>query len=425
MSPPPKGKLMVIGSGPIVIGQAAEFDFSGSQACRSLREEGYQTVLVNSNPATIQTDLETADMVYIEPLNVETIANDHREGEGGRRALRNGRTDRPQPMLRAGREWHLGPAGRVGSWAPNREAIALSRGPRALQADHDQTSASRSPRARRSTPSRRRSRPSRRSATTLSSSAPAYTLGGTGGGIAYNEEELVDIVGRGLIYSRIHQVLIEESVLGWKEFEYEVMRDGNDNCVIICNMENLDAMGIHTGESIVIAPVPDAQRRGPPEAEDRVHQDHPCPEDRGRLQRPVRPEPGDQGVPRHRGEPPCLQVIRPGLQGHRLPHRQGGGQDRRRQDPGRDTEPDHREDLRRLRADPRLRGAEDPPLALRQVPHRRQAARHPDEVHRGGHGHRTDHRGEHHEGRPLPGDRQDRPGAENLERRGARPASSR
>jgi len=245
-------KIMVIGSGPIVIGQAAEFDFSGSQACRSLREEGYTTVLVNSNPATIQTDVETADVVYIEPLNAETVARIAEKeevdgilsGMGGQTALNicselaeNGTLDRlgiqllgTQPhaiALSEDRELFREMMLKIGEPIPKSKTVHSVE--EALAAAKE---LGRYPVLIR----------------------PAYTLGGTGGGIAYNEEELINITGRGLIYSRIHQVLIEESVLGWKEFEYEVMRDAKDNCVIICNMENLDPMGIHTGESIVIAP---------------------------------------------------------------------------------------------------------------------------------------------------------------------------
>jgi len=250
---PPKGeKLMVIGSGPIVIGQAAEFDFSGTQACRSLREEGYQTVLVNSNPATIQTDLATADKVYIEPLDVETITRIIEKekvygilsGMGGQTALNlcseladNGVLDRlgvkllgTQPeaiALSEDRELFKQTMLKIGEPVPKSKAV------------HSIEEAKEAVKEIGTYPVLVR---------------PGYTLGGTGGGIAYDEEELEEICGRGLIYSRIHQVLIEESVLGWKEYEYEVMRDKHDNCVIICNMENLDAMGIHTGESIVIAP---------------------------------------------------------------------------------------------------------------------------------------------------------------------------
>jgi len=245
-------KLMVIGSGPIVIGQAAEFDFSGSQACKSLREEGYKTVLVNSNPATIQTDLDMADSVYVEPMEADIIAKIIEKegvdgimaGMGGQTALNicselaeNGTLDRLNVHL-------LG---------TQPDAIAMSEDRELFKETMEKIG---------------EPVPISRTCTSIEEALeavkiigrypvlvrPAYTLGGTGGGIAYNEEELRDICGRGLAYSRIHQVLIEESVLGWKEYEYEVMRDHNDNCIIICNMENLDAMGIHTGESIVCAP---------------------------------------------------------------------------------------------------------------------------------------------------------------------------
>jgi carbamoyl-phosphate synthase large subunit len=245
-------KLMVIGSGPIVIGQAAEFDFSGSQACRSLREEGYETVLVNSNPATIQTDLDTADRVYIEPLDVGTVTKIIEKekvqgilsGMGGQTALNLCSELSEQGVL-----------GRLG-------VELLGSQPRAIALSEDRDL------FRKTMLELSEPIPKSRTASSMESAKsivdeiggypvlvrPAFTLGGTGGGIAHDEEQLKDIVGRGLIYSRIHQVLIEESVIGWKEFEYEVMRDSKDNCIIVCNMENLDAMGIHTGESIVVAP---------------------------------------------------------------------------------------------------------------------------------------------------------------------------
>ena len=245
-------KLLVIGSGPIVIGQAAEFDFSGSQACRSLREEGYTTVLVNSNPATIQTDSETADIVYVEPLNVETVTKIIEKertsgilsGMGGQTAL-----NLCSELAESGVLERLG----VELLGSQRKAIAMSEDRELFRKTMLGLG-----------------EPIPKSKTTNSIDGakqaveeiggypvlirPAFTLGGTGGGIARDEDELIDIVGRGLIYSRIRQVLVEESVIGWKEFEYEVMRDSKDNCIIVCNMENLDPMGIHTGESMVVAP---------------------------------------------------------------------------------------------------------------------------------------------------------------------------
>ena len=245
-------KLLVIGSGPIVIGQAAEFDFSGSQACRSLREEGYKTVLVNSNPATIQTDADTADAVYIEPLLAETVAKIiEKEGVDGVVSGMGGQTalNICSELADSGELDRLG-AVLVGTQP---DAIAMSEDRELFKETME--------RIGEPVPISRsvNSIPEAKEAVKIIGRypvliRPAYTLGGTGGGIAYNEAELEEICARGLAYSRIHQVLIEESVLGWKEYEYEVMRDSDDNAILICNMENLDAMGIHTGESIVCAP---------------------------------------------------------------------------------------------------------------------------------------------------------------------------
>ena len=245
-------RIMVIGSGPIVIGQAAEFDFSGSQACRSVREEGYTTVLVNSNPATIQTDTEIADVVYIEPLDADTVSKIIEKekvdgilaGMGGQTALNLCSELAEMGVLEKYGVELLGTKTRAIALSEDRELfrkMMLSLGepiPRSKTVNSIEEA--------------------RRAVGEIGGYPvlvrPAYTLGGTGGGIAGNEEELTHIVGRGLIYSRIRQVLIEESVVGWKEFEYEVMRDSRDNTIIVCNMENLDPMGIHTGESIVVAP---------------------------------------------------------------------------------------------------------------------------------------------------------------------------
>src|SRR6266550_3259997 len=242
---------MVIGSGPIVIGQAAEFDYSGSQAGRSRREEGVRVVLVNSNPATIQTDPDTADAVYVEPLTVpfleKVIAKERPQGilsgMGGQTALNLCSELSEAGILgRHGVEL-LGTKMEAITAGENRERFAsLMRSigepiPRS-RAVSDSTTA----------------------ATFVEETGypvivrAAYTLGGSGSGVAHSAEELDRIVGLGLAYSRIKQVLVEESVLGWKEFEYEVMRDGADNCITICSMENLDPMGVHTGESIVVAP---------------------------------------------------------------------------------------------------------------------------------------------------------------------------
>ncbi|MGB3459984.1 MAG: carbamoyl-phosphate synthase large subunit [Halobacteriota archaeon] len=244
-------KVLVIGSGPIQIGQAAEFDFSGSQACRALREEGVEVVLVNSNPATIMTDFEMADVIYIEPLLADVVAKIVEK-------------ERPDGIL----------AGLGGQTALNLTAELAELGVLAkygvkvlgtpLEAIYDAED-----RERFKQTMERINEPIPRGFTVTSVAEaeevatelglpviirPSYTLGGTGGGIARTLEELRGIVSYGLQISRIHQVLVEESVLGWKEIEYEVMRDAKDTCITICNMENLDAMGIHTGESIVVTP---------------------------------------------------------------------------------------------------------------------------------------------------------------------------
>lgn len=244
-------KLMIIGSGPIIIGQAAEFDFSGSQASRSLREEGYQTVVVNSNPATIQTDSEIADTVYIEPLNVETLAKIIElekpggllPGFGGQTAL--------NLAFRLAQEGILAKHG-VELLGSNRETIEAAENRdsfRTLMAELDEPI----PRSV-ACQSIEEIRQAMLNMSYPVLVRPAYTLGGTGSGVAYCWQELQEIASAGIRQSQIGQVLIEESVLGWKEFEYEVMRDGNDNCITICSMENLNPMGVHTGESIVFAP---------------------------------------------------------------------------------------------------------------------------------------------------------------------------
>ncbi|MDD4255371.1 MAG: carbamoyl-phosphate synthase large subunit [Methanofollis sp.] len=243
-------KALIIGSGPIQIGQAAEFDFSGSQACRALREEGVEVVLVNSNPATIQTDPEMAERVYIEPLKAEIIAKIIKKekpdgilsGMGGQTGLNLtaelaeiGALDgveilgTPLEAIYHGedREKFKELMNEIGEPVPKSMILEHIEDLDAALAEVGLPAIIR----------------------------PAYTLGGAGGGIAHTPEELRRIVEVGLTRSRIHQVLIEESVMGWKEIEFEVMRDATDTCIIICGMENVDPMGVHTGESVVVAPI--------------------------------------------------------------------------------------------------------------------------------------------------------------------------
>jgi len=243
--------ILVIGAGPIVIGQACEFDYSGTQACKALKAEGYRIVLVNSNPATIMTDPELADATYIEPITPEVVAKiiaDERPDAllptmGGQTALNTALELHKQGILSA-----LG-VEMIGAKA---EAIA--------KAEDRQLFREAMKKIGLETP---RSMLAHTMAEALAALEyvrlpaiirPSFTLGGTGGGVAYNKEEFVEIVERGLDASPARQILVEESVLGWKEFEMEVVRDRADNCIIVCSIENVDPMGVHTGDSITVAP---------------------------------------------------------------------------------------------------------------------------------------------------------------------------
>jgi len=244
-------KVLIIGSGPIVIGQAAEFDYSGSQACRSLREEGVTTVLVNSNPATIMTDEGIADIVYIEPLTVEAIARIiHRERPEGLLATLGGQTGLNLAV-------ELAEAGVLDRYGVRLLGTPLDT---VRKAEDRQLFRDLMVEIGEPVPTSaivRSLDDARRVARDLGLPLvvrPSYTLGGTGGGLAHTWEELEAIVRLGLAASPIHQLLLERSLEGWKELEYEVMRDAADNCITVCNMENLDAMGVHTGDSIVVAP---------------------------------------------------------------------------------------------------------------------------------------------------------------------------
>ncbi len=244
-------KVLILGSGPIVIGQAAEFDYSGTQACRALREEGVTTVLVNSNPATIMTDEDTADVVYIEPLTVEVveriIAREKPDGLlptlGGQTGLNLAVALADAGVLERHNVRLLGTPLDSIRKAEDRELfkqLLVEIGEPIIDSQTVNTIAeAEAARERFGLPLVIR---------------PAYTLGGTGGGVAHTPEQYERIVQGGLAASPIHQVLIERSMLGWKEIEYEVMRDSADNCITVCNMENFDPMGVHTGDSIVVAP---------------------------------------------------------------------------------------------------------------------------------------------------------------------------
>ncbi len=243
---------MIIGSGPIVIGQAAEFDYAGTQACLALKEEGYQVILVNSNPATIMTDTSIADKVYMEPLTLEYIAKIIRyerpdailPGIGGQTGLNLAMQLQKKGVLEECRVELLGTSSESIEKAEDRELfkeMCMSIGEPVIPSEITYNLEE-----------------AKKAALDIGYPVvlrPAFTLGGTGGGFANNEEELLEIGKNAFALSPVHQVLIEKSVKGYKEIEFEVMRDGDDNAITICGMENVDPVGVHTGDSIVVAPI--------------------------------------------------------------------------------------------------------------------------------------------------------------------------
>jgi carbamoyl-phosphate synthase large subunit len=243
--------ILIIGAGPIVIGQACEFDYSGAQACKALKAEGFRVVLVNSNPATIMTDPDTADAVYIEPINPATVEKIIAKEKpcallptmGGQTALNCALDMADAGTLEKYGVELIGASREAIRMAEDRELFRVAMGEIGLECPKAEVARSFEQaveiQAKVGYPTIIR---------------PSFTLGGSGGGIAYNREEFEEIIKRGLELSPTHEVLVEESVLGWKEYEMEVVRDRADNCIIVCSIENLDAMGVHTGDSITVAP---------------------------------------------------------------------------------------------------------------------------------------------------------------------------
>ncbi len=277
-------KVLIIGSGPIVIGQAAEFDYAGTQACKALREEGVSTVLVNSNPATIMTDEGIADAVYIEPLEVGVIA----------RIIEKERPDGLLPTL--GGQTGLNLAVELAdAGILDRYNVRMLGTPLETIKKAEERSLFKQLLLDIGEPV-----PTSVTANSVEEAVkfaeaaglpliirPSFTLGGSGGGIVHTLDELKTIVAAGLAASLSHEVLVEKCLLGWKEIEYEVMRDAADTCITICNMENIDPMGVHTGDSIVVAPsqtLSDGEYQMLRSASIR---DHSCPRHRGGLQRAI------------------------------------------------------------------------------------------------------------------------------------------
>src|ERR1700712_4502359 len=249
--------ILIIGSGPIVIGHGCEFDYSGVQACRALKEEGYRVVLINSNPATIMTDPEFADATYIEPITPEAVekilAYEKAHGPpvdallptlGGQTGLNTGMACFDQGILT-----------RYGVQMIGADREAIFKGEDRQVFKDLMLSIGLNVPLSKVVKTFDEAREALKEVNLPAIIRPAFTLGGTGGGIAYNVEEFEEIVQRGLDASPVTEVLIEQSVIGWKEFEMEVMRDRNDNVVIICSIENIDPMGVHTGDSITVAPI--------------------------------------------------------------------------------------------------------------------------------------------------------------------------
>ena len=255
--------VLIIGAGPIIIGQACELDYSGTQACKALREEGYRVVLVNSNPATIMTDPEFADRTYIEPITPECVEKIIlRELEEMRRIGANGKlvllpTLGGQTALNTAMSLcRSGVLEKHGIEMIGANARAIERGEdRQVFKDLMLEIGLDVPISGTAHTVEEARQIAERIGKLPLIIRPAFTLGGTGGGIAYNREEFEEISKRGLELSPVSEILVEESLLGWKEFEMEVMRDRNDNCVIICSIENFDPMGVHTGDSITVAPI--------------------------------------------------------------------------------------------------------------------------------------------------------------------------
>src|SRR5215212_4945598 len=244
-------RVLIIGSGPIVIGQACEFDYSGSQACKALRAEGLEVILVNSNPATIMTDPEMADRTYVEPLTVEVldavIARERPDAilptVGGQTAL-NLAVDLDEAGVLKKYNVELIGASIVAIKVAE-DRLKFKEAMRSIDIDVPES---------RYAGSMEQALAAVEELGFPSIIRPSFTLGGVGGGIAYNVEEFREICGRGLSMSPVHEILVEQSVIGWKEYELEVMRDCADNFVVICSIENIDPMGVHTGDSITIAP---------------------------------------------------------------------------------------------------------------------------------------------------------------------------
>ena len=379
-------KILIIGSGPIVIGQACEFDYSGTQACKALREEGYEVVLVNSNPATIMTDPATADRTYIEPLTWEIVA----------KVIEKERPDALLPTL--GGQTGLNVA--MDLW---RHGVLEKFGVEMIGANADVIDKAESrDRFQQAMQQIGLDLPKGKTVRSVEEARdwleeiglpavvrPSFTLGGSGSAIAFNRAEFDQLVRRGLDQSPVHQVLVEESIIGWKEYEMEVMRDKDDNVVIICSIENFDPMGIHTGDSITVAPaqtLTDKEYQRMRDASLAVIREIGVETGGSNIQFAIHP--GHRADDRHRDESAREPVERAGVEGDRFSDRQDRGQAGRRLSAARAAERHHARNDGLLRADDRLRGDEGAAVRVREISRGRSDAHDADEERRRDDGHR-------------------------------------
>ena len=396
--------ILIIGAGPIVIGQACEFDYSGTQACKALKAEGYRVILVNSNPATIMTDPDLADATYIEPITPEIVAKIIEKERpdallptmGGQTALNCALSLRKMGVLDKFNVKMIGATADAIDMAEDRELFRDAMKRIGLE-----------------TPRSHQIKTLIQALEALDDIGlpaiirPCFTLGGTGGGIAYNKAEFIEIVERGIDASPTNEVLIEESVLGWKEFEMEVVRDKKDNCIIICSIENVDPMGVHTGDSITIAPaltLTDKEYQIMRDASIAVLREIGVETGGSNVQFAVNPEDGRLVVIEMNPRVSRSSALASKATG--FPDRQGRRQARGRLHARRNRQRHHRRrDARLVRADHRLRGHQDSALRLREIPRRFDHADHLDEIGGRSHGHRPHLPGELAEGAALAGDR--------------------
>ncbi len=396
--------ILIIGAGPIIIGQACEFDYSGAQACKALKEEGYRVILVNSNPATIMTDPEMADAIYIEPINWRTIARIIEKERpsallptmGGQTALNTALDLVREGILEKFSVEMIGASQRAIDMAEDRELF------RRAMADIGLETA------------RARIAHSMEEALAVQAEIgfptvirPSFTLGGSGGGIAYNREEFEAIVARGLDASPTNEVLLEESVLGWKEFEMEVVRDHDDNCIIVCSIENIDPMGVHTGDSITVAPaqsLTDREYQRLRDASIAVLRKIGVDTGGSNVQFAINPDDGRVLVIEMNPRVSRSSALASKATG--FPDRQDRRQARRGLYLERAEKRNHRRrDAGVVRTHHRLRGHENSTLHLRKISRREYPSHHSDEIGGRGDGDRPHLSGVHAKGAAQPGDR--------------------